>query len=162
MQAWMDNIYGVFKSHVVAIRGTRLKKPIDELAGGRVYTGRQALELGLVDKIGTMQDAIKFVAEQAKISNYEVRVVPEPKNFIEQLLEELTGEKDEEKNNKNLGLDAKVRGANGQISLVDLAMPYVQHLDPQRIALIRTALQRLQLIQKEGAVLMMPEISIGR
>ena len=50
MQAWMDEIYGVFKDHVVAIRGTKLKKPIDELAGGRVYTGRQALELGLVDK----------------------------------------------------------------------------------------------------------------
>ena len=33
-----------------SIRGARLKKPIDELAGGRVYTGKQALELGLVDK----------------------------------------------------------------------------------------------------------------
>ena len=49
MQAWMDEIYGVFKGHVTAIRGNRLKKPIDELAGGRVYTGKQALELGLVD-----------------------------------------------------------------------------------------------------------------
>src|SRR5262249_621895 len=58
MQAWMDNIYDVFKGHVVAIRGKKLKKPIDELAGGRVYTGRQALELGLVDRIGTLRDAI--------------------------------------------------------------------------------------------------------
>src|SRR5205085_5197410 len=39
MQAWMDEIYDVFKGHVVAIRGKKLKKPIDELAGGRVYTG---------------------------------------------------------------------------------------------------------------------------
>src|SRR5581483_9881170 len=91
MQAWMDNIYGVFKGHVVAIRGSKLKKPIDELAGGRVYTGRQALDLGLVDKIGTLDDAIKYVAEQAKLTDYETRVVPEPKNFIEQIMEELTG-----------------------------------------------------------------------
>ena len=66
MQGWMDEIYGVFKGHVTAIRGDRLKKPIDELAGGRVYTGKQALELGLVDKIGTLEDAISHVAEEAK------------------------------------------------------------------------------------------------
>ena len=36
---------------------------IDALAGGRVYTGKQALELGLVDKIGTLQDAIAHIAD---------------------------------------------------------------------------------------------------
>ena len=40
----MDEIYEVLKSHVKTARGDRLKKPIDDLAGGRVYTGRQALE----------------------------------------------------------------------------------------------------------------------
>ena len=54
MQGWMNDVYGVFKGHVVASRGAQLKKPIDELAAGRVFTGRQALELGLVDKIGTL------------------------------------------------------------------------------------------------------------
>ena len=49
-------------------RGNRLKKPIDELAGGRVYTGQQALELGLVDQIGTLHDAIEHVAAEAKLS----------------------------------------------------------------------------------------------
>src|SRR5262249_34656873 len=34
VQAWMDEIYAVFKGHVTAIRSDRLKKPIDELAGG--------------------------------------------------------------------------------------------------------------------------------
>src|SRR5208283_795040 len=43
LRSWMDEIYGVFKGHVTAIRGNRLKKPIDDLAGGRVYTGKQAL-----------------------------------------------------------------------------------------------------------------------
>jgi protease IV len=88
MQNWLlDSIYEsavMLIARVIAARGSRLKKPLDELAGGRVFTGKQALELGLVDKIGTLLDAIQYVAAQAKLSDYDVRVVPEPKNFIEQ------------------------------------------------------------------------------
>ena len=46
VQDLMDEIYGVFKEHVTAVRKDRLKKPIDEIAGGRVYTGKQALGSG--------------------------------------------------------------------------------------------------------------------
>src|SRR5262249_8704078 len=63
IQNWMNDVYEVFKGHVRAIRSERLKKPLDELAGGRVFTGRQALDLGLVDRIGGLQDAIAYVAE---------------------------------------------------------------------------------------------------
>ncbi len=159
MQAWMDEIYGVFKQHVVDIRGKRLKKPIDELAGGRVYTGKQALELGLVDKIGSLQDAITFVAAKANVKDYDIRVVPEPKNFLEQLIEESSGGKDDPHS-----LDAAARGSSAARtpSLVELAMPHLKHLDPQRIAAVKQALGRLQLIQQEGAVLMMPEIILPR
>src|SRR5690606_39796438 len=62
---WMDEIYGVFKDHVTEARGDKLKKPIDEIAGGRVYTGKQALELGLVDKIGGLDAAISDAAGKA-------------------------------------------------------------------------------------------------
>jgi protease-4 len=161
MQAYMDSIYGVFKGHVVAIRGSRLKKPIDELAGGRVYTGRQALELGLVDKIGTLQDAVEYIAGEAKLSNYEIRVIPEPKNFIEKIMEELSGNKDED-SSKDLGLGARLPAAARNVSLIDLALPYLQHLDPERVRVVRLALGRLQLMQQEGAILMMPEIVIPR
>jgi protease-4 len=160
MQGWMDEIYDVFKGHVVAIRGKRLKKPIDDLAGGRVYTGRQALELGLVDKIGTLRDAIDHVAAQAKLKDYEVRVVPEPKTFVERLLEEALGEKDDKP-----GLDVvgpRLPAAGKQVSLVELAMPYLRHADPQRVRLVVNALERLQLVQQEGVILMMPEMRIGR
>ncbi|HEY7157237.1 MAG TPA: signal peptide peptidase SppA [Gemmataceae bacterium] len=160
MQAWMDNIYDVFKEHVVAIRGKRLQKPIEELAGGRVYTGRQALKLGLVDKIGTLRDAIDHVAAEAKLKDYEVRIVPEPKNALERLLEEASGEREEKP-----GLDtAEGRRplAGRPASLVALAMPYLRDLDPQRVRLIVRALERLQLMQQEGVILMMPELSIGR
>lgn len=155
MQTWMDDIYDIFKGHVVAIRGKRLKKPIDELAGGRVYTGRQALELGLVDKIGSLHDAVRHVAAEAKVTDYEIRVVPPPKNFLEQLLEETAGDKDE---GKGLDLSAARRPA----SLVDLAAPYLRHLDPERVRTIQAALRRMELTQAEGAVLLMPEVGLGR
>ena len=79
----MDDIYGVFKGHVVAVRGQKLKKPIDDLAGGRVYTGLQALDLGRVGTgSATLHDAIKEAAEQAKIEKYEVRArFPEPEKL---------------------------------------------------------------------------------
>jgi protease-4 len=157
MQTWMDEIYGVFKGHVEAIRGNRLKKPIDELAGGRVYTGRQALDLGLVDKIGTLQDAIHYVAGEAKLKNYDVRIVPEPKSFIEKILEELMGDKED----KPGTIEARLPSGS-QNSLIDLALPYLEHLDPQRVASIKLALRRLQLIQQEGVILMMPELTISR
>ena len=159
MQAWMDKVYDVFKGHVVAIRGKKLTKPIDELAGGRVYTGRQALELGLVDKIGTLRDAIDRVAAQAKIKDYDVRVVPEPKNFIERLLEQATGQRDEKPGLDTVG--PRPPAASG-VSLVKLAMPYLKDMDPQRVRLVLRALERLQLMQQEGVIVMMPEMMIGR
>jgi protease-4 len=149
MRAFMDEIYGVFKKHVTEIRGNRLKKPIDELAGGRVYTGKQALELGLVDRLGTMSDAVAFAAEQAKIKDYETRVVPEPKSFLEQWMEQVSGDKDEA---------GHVRIAGGGDSLFKLAAPYLQNLDPRRTAAVASVLRRLEILQKEGVVLTMPEI----
>jgi protease-4 len=161
MQDYMDEIYGVFKGHVEAIRGKKLTKPIDDLAGGRVYTGGQALALGLVDRIGTLQDAIEYVASEAKLKekDYEIRVVPEKKNFLEKLIEESSGGKNEP---HKLGLAARRIMVGEQINLIDLAMPYLNGLDPERVRLVKVALRRLQLIQKEGAVLMMPEMMLGR
>jgi protease-4 len=152
IQGWMDEIYGVFKQHVTDIRGSKLKKPIDELAGGRVYTGRQALELGLVDRIGTLQDAIEFASSQAKLApgGYHVRVVPEPKNLLEKMF---SGGADKDDDPRRLTLAAPHQ------SLADLAMPYLKDLDPDRVRAIRTALDRLQLMNDEpGAVMLMPEV----
>jgi protease-4 len=151
MQAWMDEIYDVFKGHVTAIRGKRLTKPIDDLAGGRVYTGRQALDLGLVDKIGTLDDAIKFAAAEAKLEKYDLRVVPEPKNIIEKILEQAAGDSDDA---QSVMLGAS-RPAN-RASLIDVAMPYIEKLDPQRLAAVMVALRQLETLDREGVALVMP------
>ena len=146
MQNWMDEIYDVFKGHVVAKRGKKLKKDIDELAGGRVYTGKQALGLGLIDKLGGIENAIKFAAKEAKLDDYDVRVLPRPKSFIEMLLSDL---QDGDKDNKTLS--TAVQRIAPQTSLVDLALPELKGLEPQRLNSVLKALYQMQLMQREHA-----------
>lgn len=160
MQSWMDEIYGVFKGHVKAIRGEKLKKDIDDLAGGRVYTGRQALELGLVDEIGTMNDAIAHVAKQAGIAEYEIRVVPEPKSFFEALLED-SSEKSDDAVSIDAGQSPRLSSMPGMSQgspLLDAALPLLQGLDPQRVQAVKRSLIQLQTLRQEGVVLAMPEM----
>ncbi len=157
MRALMDEIYGDFKGHVVAIRGDRLKKDIDELAGGRVFTGKQALDLGLVDKIGGLEDAIAHVAKEAKIKTFDIRVLPKPKSFIDMLLADLGGEEDDDETGT---LSLSSAWGSRTTSLFHAAMPYLEGLDPERVRSIEAAFQRLSLIEKEGVILAMPPIEI--
>ena len=77
-----------------------------------------------------------------------MRVVPEPKNFIEQLLEGVSHSKDEPNH---------VRLAANESSLLKLAAPYLQNLDPRRTAAVESALTRLEIFQTERVALTMPE-----
>lgn len=149
LQTYMDEVYEVFKGHVVKARGEKLTKPIEELAGGRVFTGRQALELGLVDQLGGLQDAIAFAADKADLhEGYDVRVVPRPKNFMELLMSDLSGSKDD---GRHL--------MSGQLQLpaaLQAALPMLQQADPQRASAVKQALLQLLVLQKERACLTMP------
>jgi protease IV len=81
----VDTIYKDFKTRVSDGR----KKPvefIDSIAQGRVWSGTMGLSLGLVDRIGTLQDAIDCAARMAKTSDYRLVEYPEPKGFLERLL----------------------------------------------------------------------------
>ncbi len=66
LQALIDDVYGQFVQAVQESRGMTPEK-VRELADGRIFTGRQALELGLVDEIGDMTDAIRAAADLAGI-----------------------------------------------------------------------------------------------
>lgn len=156
LQGWMDEVYGVFKGHVTKIRGDRLKKPIDELAGGRVYTGQQALELGLVDKIGTLSDAIAFAASSAKITDYDLRMLPKPTNFLESLLGEVSGQKKDEQ--YLMTPAAFTAGANQ--SLTDMLLPLLKSLDPQRAKMVAQAFAQLQILHSERVSLTMPVFGV--
>ncbi|HRI21918.1 MAG TPA: signal peptide peptidase SppA [Panacibacter sp.] len=84
LQASVDSIYFTFKTRVANGR-TKDIGYIDSIAQGHVYTGLRAIPLALVDKTGTLQDAVDCAARMAKTSNYYTKEYPEKKSFFEQL-----------------------------------------------------------------------------
>jgi protease-4 len=81
----IDTIYRDFKTRVADGR----KKPIDfidSIAQGRVWSGTMGKSLGLVDRLGTIQDAIDCAARMAKTDDYRLLEYPEPKSFVDRLL----------------------------------------------------------------------------
>ena len=86
MQSGVDTIYHTFKSRVAEGRKRDIVY-IDSIAQGRVWTGSRAISVGLVDRIGTMQDAVNYAVEMAKIKSYRIKEFPQKKNLFEQILE---------------------------------------------------------------------------
>ncbi|MDR2057990.1 MAG: signal peptide peptidase SppA [Dysgonamonadaceae bacterium] len=89
IQAYVERFYDVFLSRVSEGRG-KTKEEIDAIGQGRVWTGNQALELGLVDELGGIDLAVKAAAELAEIEDYSIGEYPEQKDFFQSLLEEST------------------------------------------------------------------------
>ncbi len=82
IQHEVDNIYMDFKTRVADGR----KKDtayIDSIAQGRVWTGTRALQIGLVDRLASLEDAIKSAASLAKLKEYGIRQYPEEKSPFE-------------------------------------------------------------------------------
>ena len=68
------NVLNQFKEAVVKNRDKKLKVKIDEIADGRIFSGQQALQIGLIDKIGNLEDAINEAAKLAGIKGKPVVV----------------------------------------------------------------------------------------
>jgi ClpP class serine protease len=67
MQAWVDDFYRTFVDRVSEARQLPFEE-VDRIARGRVWTGAQALQLRLVDKLGSLQDAIAIAKVRAGLS----------------------------------------------------------------------------------------------
>src|SRR5262249_6316908 len=92
----MEDMYGQFTSKAAAGRHMPVEN-LRKLAGGRVYSGRQAKEIGLVDELGTLHDAIaeaKKLAGLAASDEVRIEVLPEPTNFFESLFGDLDAERE--------------------------------------------------------------------
>ena len=84
----MEGVYRRFLDRVAESRKMTVEE-VDAIGGGRVWTGRQAKQRGLVDEIGGLQTAIRLAAEQGGIENPDRATVvhlPKPRNAIAQLL----------------------------------------------------------------------------
>jgi len=86
MTEMTENVYGVFVNHVMNARNMSFEE-VDSIGGGRVWSGTQALKLGLVDQLGTLEDAIQAAAEKAELENYSVMSYPFRKGGFEEFLQ---------------------------------------------------------------------------
>ncbi len=106
IQRGVEDIYGVFISHVAKGRGTT-PALIDSIGQGRVWSGVNAIEIGLIDEFGGLKDAIKYAAKKAKLDNYRITELPKQKDFMEALLKDFTGGIETKILENNLGLTYK-------------------------------------------------------
>ena len=139
-------IFQTFKDRMMISRKGKIKD-IDALATGRVYTGEQGVGLGLVDRIGTLADAVDLAAERAKLKNYQVVQYPQPKTLPDILLEALGYRTDDD----GVMMDDRLRplsaliGAGSDLNLagIDLRM-------------IRQALRMVKMMQTGGVLAVSP------
>jgi protease IV len=86
----ITGIYSDFTSKVAQGRNLTAAQ-VEEIARGRVWSGNDALEIGLVDEIGNLEDAINFVEELINIPDANLIYLPEIRDPFEVLIEDLTG-----------------------------------------------------------------------
>lgn len=85
-------IYNDFTELVANTRNLDINY-VDSIARGRVWSGIDALEIGLVDELGGMDKAIAYAAEKAELGeNYRISEYPKRKDFFQQLIEEIAGQ----------------------------------------------------------------------
>ncbi len=86
IQTGVDSIYYAFKSRVAQGRKKSVEY-IDSIAQGRVWIGSDAIKVGLVDRIGTLNDAIASAAKMAHLKGYGLKSYPESKSFLEDFID---------------------------------------------------------------------------
>lgn len=91
IQREVDEVYSDFLRKVAEGRNQPLAK-IEKIAEGRVWSGADALELGLVDELGGLEKAIAHAAKMADMNEgAQVKDYPKPTDFLEELMKNLTG-----------------------------------------------------------------------
>ena len=131
----ISDIYEDFTSKVADGRGMT-REQVEEVARGRVWSGADALEIGLVDELGNLNDAIEYTETLLGDVPATKIYLPETKEPIEQMMEDLMGVK--------AGLDAlNILGADSRIideilsvknmiesgDIYQTRMPYTIHID---------------------------------
>lgn len=81
----IEHIYHTFLSRVAKGRKMTVKQ-VDEIAQGRVWSGTQAKKNGLVDELGSLEDAIAYAAKVAKLKDYKIKNLPRYKKDLGKIL----------------------------------------------------------------------------
>ncbi len=87
----VEDVYDTFVTHVSEGRDMTWEE-VDKIGQGRVWSGTDAMDIGLVDQFGGLSDAIDAAAEIAGIDSYVIKELPEQKDPIQELFEEIFGQ----------------------------------------------------------------------
>ena len=130
MQNFTDDLYAQFLRRVADGRGMTVDE-VNEVAQGRVWTGKQAIEIGLVDELGDLDDAIAMAARMAEVDNYRVTEYPKIKeNPFKDIIKAF------------------------EDSSASMNMPLLNN--PKAKKLFKSAKELEQVLQMEGPLLIMP------
>ncbi|MGC1786011.1 MAG: signal peptide peptidase SppA [Terriglobales bacterium] len=123
-QAWLDRVYVDFTSKVA--EGRKLpKEKVLEIAKGRIWSGQDARNLGLVDELGGYETALKLAKQAAGVpedDDVKIVVYPRPKTFLQSVMESLM---------ERRGPDNSDKEAVGQTlaRILQMVQPVVRQLD---------------------------------
>ncbi len=90
-QSYIEKGYDLFVTRCANGRKVT-KAKIESVAQGHVWTGQKALELGLVDKLGGIETALKLAAKKAHLNEYKVEDYPRKKEFYEKFVEDMSSQ----------------------------------------------------------------------
>lgn len=91
MQTYINNGYELFVKRCADGRGKTIDQ-IKAVAEGRVWTGEDALAIGLVDGLGNLKDAVRIAAKRAELKEYQIREYPEKEDFATKITKALSGD----------------------------------------------------------------------
>lgn len=106
IQRQVEDFYEVFITKVSEGRGIT-KAEVDSIGQGRVWSGINAIDIGLVDQMGGLDDAVKKAVELAKIENYRISEYPEKGDFFKQIMGNMTQSTSEKVIKETLGENYK-------------------------------------------------------
>ncbi len=91
LQSTVDDTYSDFVSRVATGRGMSFDE-VDAIGGGRVWAGKDAIEIGLVDVFGGLEKSIEIAAEMAGLDNYRITSRPELDDPFTSIMKQISGE----------------------------------------------------------------------
>lgn len=119
VQGQIDDIYNDFINKVAEGRQMNVEQ-VQEIAQGRVWSGQDALEIGLVDEIGSLEDAIADAVERVEVDDYKISVYPRVKSDFERIMEMFDIE---------AKADKKIKKELGQYAELFDYLQYVQQME---------------------------------
>lgn len=127
MQKSVELTYARFVNHVSKNRKMTFQQ-VDEIGGGRVWSGTKAKQIGLIDEFGSLNDAIKAAAKLAKVEKYSTESYPKRKDSFEEFMEQMQGKSAQAKIAQELGTDGvriykEIKQINEQKG-IQLRLPY--------------------------------------